>query len=178
MGATSPERKKAADDLLDWAEAHIQIARRTLTIKLDRNLNSFQVANSVLPLSVADSAIATSAKMPVNSEAKLHADAQMLIFNKPHMESCLLGVHDLEVSWTSLDCVFLLPLILPLQHLRRRLCDCACIRLDMFSLSLCLSLSLSLSLSHYYLSMSLYISLSSLRVSLRMSLQKSERRAV
>jgi hypothetical protein len=40
--------------------------------------------------------------MPVNSEARLHAYAQMLIFNKPHMESCLLGVHDLELSWTSI----------------------------------------------------------------------------
>jgi hypothetical protein len=39
--------------------------------------------------------------MPVDSEARLHA--QMLIFNnKPHMESCLLGVHDLELSWTSI----------------------------------------------------------------------------
>jgi hypothetical protein len=27
MGATSPERKIAADDLFDGAEAHIQIAR-------------------------------------------------------------------------------------------------------------------------------------------------------
>jgi hypothetical protein len=35
---------------------------------------------------------------------------------------------------------FLLPLILPLPHLRRRLRVCACIRLDMFSLSLSLSL--------------------------------------
>jgi hypothetical protein len=39
--------------------------------------------------------------MPVNSEARLHAYAQMMIFNKLHMESCLLGVHDLELSWTS-----------------------------------------------------------------------------
>jgi hypothetical protein len=39
--------------------------------------------------------------MPVTCEARLHAYAQMLIFNKPHMESCLLGVHDLELSWTS-----------------------------------------------------------------------------
>jgi hypothetical protein len=40
MGATSPKRKTTADDLLDWAEAHIQIARMTLTIKLDRNLRA------------------------------------------------------------------------------------------------------------------------------------------
>jgi hypothetical protein len=40
-----------------WAEAHIQIARITLTIKLDRNWNSFQLANRAPPLSVTDSAI-------------------------------------------------------------------------------------------------------------------------
>ena len=46
-----------------WAEAHIKIARMTLTIKLDRNWNSFQLANSTPPLSVTDSAIAPSARM-------------------------------------------------------------------------------------------------------------------
>jgi hypothetical protein len=46
-----------------WAEAHIKIARMTLTIKLDRNWNSFQLANSAPPLSVTDSAIAPSARM-------------------------------------------------------------------------------------------------------------------
>jgi hypothetical protein len=66
--------------------------------------------------------------------------------------------------WVSIV-FFLLPLILPLPHLRRRLCVCASIRLDMFSLSV--------SLSHYYLSMSLYISVSSLRISPRMSLIKN-----
>ena len=48
-----------------WAEAHIKIARMTLTIKLDRNWSSFQLANSTPPLSVTDSAIAPSARMPV-----------------------------------------------------------------------------------------------------------------
>ena len=38
-----------------WAEAHIKIARMTLTIKLDRNWSSFQLANSAPPLSVTDS---------------------------------------------------------------------------------------------------------------------------
>ena len=46
-----------------WAEAPIKIARMTLTIKLDRNWNSFQLANSAPPLSVTDSAIAPSARM-------------------------------------------------------------------------------------------------------------------
>jgi len=41
-----------------WAEAHIKIARMTLTIKLDRNWNSFQLANRAPPLSVTDSSIA------------------------------------------------------------------------------------------------------------------------
>ena len=46
-----------------WAEAPIQIARMTLTIKLDRDWNSFQLANRAPPLSVIDSAIAPSARM-------------------------------------------------------------------------------------------------------------------
>ena len=46
MGATSPQRDIAADDMLDWAEAHIQIARMTLTIKLDRTCDSFKLANT------------------------------------------------------------------------------------------------------------------------------------
>ena len=47
-----------------WAEAPIKIARMTLTIKLDGNWSSFQLANSAPPLSVTDSAIAPSARMP------------------------------------------------------------------------------------------------------------------
>ena len=79
MGATSPQRKIAADDMLDWAEAHMQVARMTLTSKPDRNWNSFQLASSALPLSVTDSAIAPSARMLVNCEARLHAYDQLLI---------------------------------------------------------------------------------------------------
>ena len=48
---------------LSWAEALVKIARMTLTIKLDRNWSSFQLANSAPPLSVTDSAIAPSARM-------------------------------------------------------------------------------------------------------------------
>ena len=46
-----------------WAKAPIKIARMTLTIKLDGNWSSFQLANSTPPLSVTDSAIAPSARM-------------------------------------------------------------------------------------------------------------------
>ena len=63
------QRTKTADDLFGWAEAHIQIATMTLTIKLDRNWNSFQPTNSAPSLIVTDSAIAPSARMPVNCEA-------------------------------------------------------------------------------------------------------------
>ena len=48
-----------------WAEARVKIARMTLTIKLDGNWSSFQLANSAPPLSVTDSAIAPSARMCV-----------------------------------------------------------------------------------------------------------------
>jgi hypothetical protein len=47
-----------------WAEARVKIARMTLTIKLDGNWSSFQLANSAPPLSVTDSAIAPSARIP------------------------------------------------------------------------------------------------------------------
>ena len=46
-----------------WAEARVKITRMTLTIKLDRNWSSFQLANSAPPLSVTGSAIAPSARM-------------------------------------------------------------------------------------------------------------------
>jgi len=47
-----------------WAEARIKIARMTLTIKLDGNWSSFQLANNTPPLSVTGSVIAPSARMP------------------------------------------------------------------------------------------------------------------
>ena len=50
-----------------WAEAHVKIARMTLAIKLDGNWSSFQLANSAPPLSVTDSAIAPSARIPMMS---------------------------------------------------------------------------------------------------------------
>ena len=45
----------------------------TLTIKLDRNWSSFQLANSAPPLSVTDSAIAPSARMD-RLALTLHSD--------------------------------------------------------------------------------------------------------
>ena len=54
-----------------WAEAPIKIARMTLTIKLDGNWSSFQLANSAPPLSVTDSAIAPSARMVQNMKNTL-----------------------------------------------------------------------------------------------------------
>ena len=49
--------------LVCWAEARVKIARMTLTVKLDGNWSSFQLANSAPPLSGTDSAIAPPARM-------------------------------------------------------------------------------------------------------------------
>ena len=46
-----------------WAEARIKIARMTLTVKLNRNWSSFQLANCTPPLSVTGSTIAPSTRM-------------------------------------------------------------------------------------------------------------------
>ena len=46
----------------------------TLTIKLDRNWNSFQLANSAPPLSVTDSAIAPSARICIVPIASVISD--------------------------------------------------------------------------------------------------------
>jgi hypothetical protein len=40
LGETTPKRNRAADVLLDWAEAHIKGASLTLTIKLARDWTS------------------------------------------------------------------------------------------------------------------------------------------
>ena len=65
----TPPRHNPLDQYC-WAEAPIKIARMTLTIKLDGNWNSFQLANSAPPLSVTDSAIAPSARMERLSSSK------------------------------------------------------------------------------------------------------------
>jgi hypothetical protein len=60
---------------------------------------------------------------------------------EPNRESQSSGPSEPRVG---LDChLFLLSLILPLTHLRRRLCVSACVHLDMFFISLSLSLSLT-----------------------------------
>ena len=53
--------------VVSWAKAPVKIARMTLTIKLDRNWSSFQLANSAPPLSVTDSAIAPSARIQTHT---------------------------------------------------------------------------------------------------------------
>ena len=60
---------------LSWAEARVKIARMTLTIKLDGNWSSFQLANSAPPLSVTGSAIAPSARMHNNQRRAVSMQA-------------------------------------------------------------------------------------------------------
>ena len=66
-GARAGERAREQFALMrwlrGWAEAPIKIARMTLTIKLDGNWSSFQLANNTPPLSVTGSVIAPSARM-------------------------------------------------------------------------------------------------------------------
>ena len=57
-----------------WAEAPVEIARMTLTIKLDGNWSSFQLANNTPPLSVTGSVIAPSARIiPIHPFIGAHA---------------------------------------------------------------------------------------------------------
>ena len=72
-GAVPKGKPCLSSAMLSWAEAPIKIARMTLTIKLDGNWSSFQLANSAPPLSVTDSAIAPSARMH-NHVQVLHTD--------------------------------------------------------------------------------------------------------
>ena len=76
-----------------WAEARIKIARMTLTIKLDRNWSSFQLANSAPPLSVTDSAIAPSARM--------HNCAGVTNTTPHVMNIVLVGTHRFRKNWRS-----------------------------------------------------------------------------
>ena len=66
-----PTKAKHGVTLQCWAEARIKIARMTLTIKLDGNWSSFQLANSAPPLSVTDSAIAPSARINLKEAGRL-----------------------------------------------------------------------------------------------------------
>ena len=68
-----------------WAEAPVKIARKTLTIKLDRNWSSFQLANNTPPLSVTGSVIAPSARMRM-----IAAEWVQLILE--NFKACLRGI--------------------------------------------------------------------------------------
>ena len=67
-----------------WAEAPVKIARMTLTIKLDGNWSSFQLANNTPPLSVTGSVIAPSARMGAkahpSNQPELHEQYCCLVF--------------------------------------------------------------------------------------------------
>ena len=71
VGAGTRHSACASPWNLCWAEARIQIARMTLTIKLDRNWSSLQLANSAPPLSGTDSAIAPSARMAIMTNIQM-----------------------------------------------------------------------------------------------------------
>ena len=75
-----------------WAEAREKIARMTLTIKLDRNWSSFQLANSTPPLSVTGSAIAPSARMSNQAANHSHAAAQHELGHAPNESPRARGV--------------------------------------------------------------------------------------
>ena len=57
-----------------WAEAPIKIAKMTLTIKLDGNWSSFQLANNTPPLSVTGSVIAPSARIQLKGTGAAQGD--------------------------------------------------------------------------------------------------------
>ena len=76
---------------VSWAEAPIKIARMTLTIKLDGNWSSFQLANSAPPLSVTDSAIAPSARMCTSRSQNCHDQYVGLAVALKHMQSTSQG---------------------------------------------------------------------------------------
>ena len=56
-------RNSIKNILISLSEARVKIARMTLTIKLDGNWSSFQLASNTPPLSVTGSVIAPSARM-------------------------------------------------------------------------------------------------------------------
>ena len=103
-----------------WAEAHEQISRMTLTIKLDRNWSSFQLANSAPPLSVTDSAIAPSARMNHHEVASVVDDAGC--GSRRPMGRCRYA-HDLSyMPCLALVCVCVCVCVLPLRVCCPRLC--------------------------------------------------------
>ena len=75
--------------LLSWAEARLKIARMTLTIKLDGNWSSFQLANSAPPLSVTDSALAPSARIVEMMCCRMHlcGNWQVMLSGVSHQQT-------------------------------------------------------------------------------------------
>ena len=63
MRQASRQASKAMEIAIDPMESALGIARMTLTVKLDGNWSSLQLASSAPPLSVTDSALAPSARM-------------------------------------------------------------------------------------------------------------------
>ena len=96
-GAAVPRHSCIRAAMVSWAEALAKIARMILTIKLDWNWSSFQLANSAPPLGVTDSAIAPSARMPAQrclAPRNLPADCKKrlvepAILNIPMFSFCL-----------------------------------------------------------------------------------------
>jgi hypothetical protein len=83
-----------------WAEAPIKIARMTLTIKLDGNWSSFQLANNTPPLSVTGSVIAPSARMQSWRVLMTHPKAQ-----QPPECFKVWGCNVLSLSLSQLSCL-------------------------------------------------------------------------
>ena len=69
----------------------------TLTIKLDGNWSSFQLANSTPPLCVTDSAIAPSARM-ANSSGQAYKAKTVLKQMPPHVLCCTACLAGLPVA--------------------------------------------------------------------------------
>ena len=105
-----------------WAEAPIKIARMTLTIKLDGNWSSFQLANSTPPLCVTDSAIAPSARM-ANTSGQAGAAKQVMMHMPVHVSFLMhMPAHVLHTCAASGACCmrrpsFQLPAALPFLRL-------------------------------------------------------------
>ena len=82
---------------LSWAEARVKIARMTLTIKLDGNWSSFQLANSAPPLSVTVALLplhidASHSRQPLVKGESYEVNAVMILLLKAAcLWSCILA---------------------------------------------------------------------------------------
>ena len=102
-----------------WAEAPIKTARMTLTIKLDRNWSSFQLANSAPPLSVTDSAIAPSARMLLGGAFQFCSSchAPGVCFRVWICFGCPLGLPAMVAGVVGIVCVRVRMCVVPLSAL-------------------------------------------------------------